>query len=310
MKLNRLSGKTLAAMAFGCLAWVSTATYAAADLNSVLQTGTNEVQDSDAERVLRTTSTSGGFTTGTSITSGGFLVGDVIQSILNFNTVNGSAFSSYWAAVGGTLPNGYELNGISELKIASIYDLTTSTPYNTPGTGPATLTDDLVLTFAAAGALTNNSLVDIYEGILDYNAGAAPATGLSGVAGGDLIVQLGLNGLDDFWTSSTINDIGVIAGATQGSGQQASGVFGLTALTNAGSVPIATNGILSPIDDLYHDVVGDASIYARETGVNDGWLVSSNINAAFNTSVPEPATLALLGLGVLGLGATTRRKKA
>jgi hypothetical protein len=256
----------------------------AALINGLFSVGLNTIQDQDAERVLRPNQ-AGGYDI---ITSGAFQTGDLIQSILRFDTVNAATISD-------TLSSPYQLTGYSVLKIDNIVDL---------GGGAVNLV------FGPSGLLADNSMADLYERTSGaqpgYSSSVDPATGIANVTGQTFLAALGLNGIDDFWTSTAINNIGIIATATQGSGQSPSGVFGLSVLTNPGGLPIVTNGILSPIDGNLHDVVGDASIYARETGVNSGWLVSSNINASF--TVPEPGTLALVGLALFGIGAVARRR--
>lgn len=286
MKLKKIASTVLAVAAFAGMA-ASPSVSQAATVNTLFVPGTNQIQDQDAERVLRGESV---------VTSGVFAVGDVIESILRFDTTNGSAIAD-------TLPAPYQLTGYSQLRIAGIQDL----PDAVPG-------QNLVrLHFGATGNLGAGVLAELYERTSalqpGFSAGAAPATGIANILAQTLIAEFGLNGTDDFWYSDTINDIGVVAGFTRGSGQAAAGVFGLTALNNPGALPIIVNGILSPIDGNLHDVVGDVSIYGREVGVNPDWLVSSNINAAFN-AVPEPGALSLLGLSLLGLGTSMRRRKA
>ena len=49
------------------------------------------------------------------------------------------------------------------------------------------------------------------------------------------------------------------------------------------------------------------SFLYRVDSLFDGWL-TENVVAAEHVSVPEPGTLALLGIGLLGMGLTRRRK--
>ena len=269
----------VAALGLG-LALSSTASHASL-INTLFSAGTNTVQDQDAERLLDSTG---------AVKAGGlqYVVGDSIQSILRFDSVNGGT-------IGDSLPAPYQLTGYSNLIVSSITDL---------NGGALALNDPIRLHFGLAG----DTLVSIFE----HTSGTAlnfantPAVSIANILGQSPVASFGLSAAGgDFWFADTINNSSAITLAV-GSGQVAAGAFGLTMLT--GDIPLIAKGILSPIDFAMHDLIGDASVFGRETGVNTGWQVSSNINASFN--VPEPESLALLGIGLLGMGASLRKRKA
>lgn len=284
MKTFKIKKTLIAAALFG-FALAPMASEAAL-ITSLFQLGENNIQDTDAERILDAN--------GNVKTSGSFAVGDVIQAILRFDTVNADTIAD-------SLPNPYQFTAYSELKVVGIVDLPDSVdPTNTFSR----------LIFGATGNLGTNVLVNLYERTSSAQPGwsltAAPTTAIAAVKSQTLIGKFGLLEADDFWGSTvpTVNAISIVAGALEGSAQQANGEFGLSVLW--GDLGIGKNSILSGTDFKYHDVVGSSSIYKRSTGVNNGWLVSSNTEASFN--VPEPGSLALLGLGLFGLGLGRARR--
>jgi hypothetical protein len=266
----------------------------AALVNQVLVPGLNEFQDTDAERVLRN---------GVAVTSGNFAVGDIIQTILRFDTINAAGVVDLLQTNGGPLPNHYQLTAVAELRIKS---------FENCASGQCTFI------FEPSGNLGANVFADVYERVVNGGAAnsftqtAAPAAGIAAIQAQTLIAELGIVEADDFWKATSLLDIGAAAAILQaGSPQAANGTFGLSLVSNAGGLPVQTNGILSPLlggDGNLHDFVGNASAYQRSPGVNDGWLFSSNTTVNFN-AVPEPGSLALAGVALLGVGLFGSRRK-
>jgi len=267
----------------------------AAEINSLLVVGENSFEDRDVERVMRVVDDLGNVAP---VTSGNFMVGDVIQTILRFTgiapgSVPGVTTISDYPGFGTP----YQLLAYAELLVAAIVN-----PDLTPCAGPV-----CTLIFAPAGNLGANVFAEVYEKTavgVGYDESIDPDLGIAAVRSETLVATVGIGDLDDFWAATTLLDLTAAAGAVAGSGQAANGILGLFFLS--GLIPFIPNGTLSGALGSFHDLVGDASAFAKQAGANAGWLVASNTTVTFN--VPEPGTLALLGLALLGAGAFKRRR--
>jgi len=272
--------KALLGAAFAGLAVTSFATQAAV-INSLFSSGVNQIEDTDLERIVDAS--------GAVKTSGNWAVGDTVQTILRFNTANVTTISDVYGAP-------YQLNAYAELQVAAVSAPDVNGVVN--------------IAFAPTGNLGANVFVNLYERTSAAQPGFSqvldPATAISNVTSETLIASLGIGQLNDFWGTTSLQDIGAAAGLAQGDPQQAAGIFGLSVLNNPGNLPILPLMILGADGNL-HDVVGNASAYQLAPGANSGWLVSSNTSAGF--TVPEPAPIALLGLGLAVMGLSMRRKK-
>lgn len=276
--------------------------------------GLNEMEDSDRERVLRR-NTAGGYDM---VTSGNFAKDDIIQAILRFDTVSSESAGLNQEPVGDVLPAGNSLYAFSELVVDRIEGGVVISGQTYANGTPCDTESTCVLVFSATGNLGANVLASLYEGPTISGLFTQDPDGATGsiadIQGLNLIATVGLGALDDFWVSSIPNDpnaIGLIALASEGSEQRGQGQLGLSVLSNPGALPVLPNGIQSGYAFTYHDVVGNASAYAKTSGHPD-WLVSSNTNIQFR-GVPEPQSLALIGAAVCaaaGAGAVARRKNA
>lgn len=267
---------------------------------TVFSTGTNIMEDDSNEFIFRPDG-AGGYTL---ITSGNVADGDVLIQILDFPIINGTNIDSA----------GDEVTGIA---LNVVTGVVAGAPTDPDGPGPlvaytpadfsmvaGTAADWAALTGINIGALgfdTTNLISLVFEdgaNNLDVYTDALPQA-LLDVTDGTLVMGLSLlDGTDFIFANDVPLDIGVFApsaGETPGVTQYGTFAYELSfAYENLPGTPV---GDLSGSGtNLVTDRIAIAAVI-------------DDTQASF-TTVPEPGTVALLGLGLLGIGASLRKRKA
>lgn len=288
---------TIAALAIGLSAANATS------VSGTLFGGSQQLSDNSAEILIKSDANVIKCA-GDATCMGTLEIGDSLRGVIDINTVEDLEFGGGTRSIGGGSGN-HELTGLFQIEVTG-----------KSGAGPFAFTFGPSLSFATecaaiwgAGSCVGAMLMTWDDDSVDFNRTLGTFAAIEAEAtDGTPFWLFGLDGIDDFWFADTFLSDNVAA------------IGALPPGVSGGTFDVA----LSLLDRLLGPDLEDTICLNKRTGAfvtvngcgsgdllavgSGGADVWNNVDIAIDR-IPEPGTLALLGFGLLGLGALSRRRK-
>jgi hypothetical protein len=240
--------------------------------------------------------------------------GDVLVAILELNTANGSIIGPQ------------ELTGLAVIEVLGFADLDGQGGANDIIFGPASLGFNAITGLnvvgggAGEGAIVSFWLDPTPDLVIDagaINNGTETCqdmmTCIAQASDGNAWLTAGFAEAADFWVALNANTNTNFVFASPSVFEFGAVNTGLSILDNQTGQNLALDSfVCAPIcgGDGSVDLIAGGSVKGGANGGANGgeWIATSDFDMQLAVEMPAPGTLALLGLGLLGLGSARRRK--